>query len=61
MKNSSNRPCSHKIMRRLSVTEFDPIVSDLVLGSSIAAFIATLECGVSSTYDNNCWFINSMN
>ena len=53
VKNSSIRPCFHKIMRRLSVLEFDPFVSDLVLGSSrcgriIAAFIATLEFGVSS-------------
>ena len=53
-------------MRRLSVLEFDPYFSDLVLGSSrcgriIAAFIATLEFGVSSTNDNSCWFSNSMN
>ena len=53
-------------MRRLSVLEFGPFVSDLVLGSSrcgriIAAFIATLEFGVSSTNDNSCWFSNSMN
>ena len=46
--------------------EFDPFVSDLVLGSSrgeriIAAFIATLEFDVSSTSDNSCWFSNSMN
>ena len=59
MKSSSNRPCFHKIMRRLSVVEFDPFVSDLVLGSSkcgriIAAFIATLEFGVSSTNNNIC-------
>ena len=45
---------------------FDPFVSDLVLGSSrrgriIAAFIATLEFIVSSSNDNNCWFSNSMN
>ena len=51
MKKSSNMPCFHKIMRRLSVLEFDPFVSDLVLESSrcgriIAAFIATLEFGV---------------
>ena len=66
VKSSSNRPCFHKNMRRLSVLEFDPFVSDLVLGSSrcgriIAAFIATLEFGVSSTNDNSCWFSNSMN
>ena len=66
VKISSNRPCFHKIMRQLSVLEFDPIVSDLVLGSSrcgriIAALIATLEIGVSSTNDNSCWFSNSMN
>ena len=66
VKSSSIRPCFHKIMRRLSVLEFDPFVSDLVLGSSrcgriIAAFIATLEFGVSSTNDNSCWFSNSMN
>ena len=53
-------------MRRLRDLEFDPFVSDLVLGSSrcgriIAAFIATLEFGVSSTNDNSCWFSNSMN
>ena len=46
--------------------EFDPFVSDLVLGSSrcrriIADFIATLEFGVSSTNDNSCWFSNPMN
>ena len=66
VKSSSNRPCFHKIMRRLSVLEFDPFVSDLTLGSSrcgriIAAFIAKLEFGVSSTNDNNCRFSNSMN
>ena len=66
MKSSSNRPCFHKIIRRLSVLEFDPFVSDLVLGSSkygriLAAFIATLEFGVSSTNNNICWFSNSMN
>ena len=66
MKSSSNRPYFYKIMRRLRVLEFDPFVSDLVLGSSrcgriIAAFIATLEFGVSSTNDNICWFSNSMN
>ena len=66
VKSSSSRPCFHKIMRRLSVIEFDPFVSDLLLGSSrcgriIAAFIATLELGVSSTIDNSCWFSNSMN
>ena len=48
VKSSSNRPCFHKNMRRLNVSEYDPFVSDLVLGSSrcgriIAAFIATLE------------------
>ena len=53
-------------MRRLSVLEFDPFVSDLVLGSNrcgriIAVFIATLEFDVSCTNDNICWFINSMN
>ena len=46
--------------------EFDPFVSDLILGSSrcgriIAAFIATLEFGVSFTNDNSCWFSKSMN
>ena len=56
---SSSRPCFHKIMRLLRVLEFDPFVSDLVLGSSrcgriIAAFIATLEFCVSSTNDNSC-------
>ena len=66
MKSSSNGPCFHKIMRRLCILEFDPFVSDLILGSSrcgrvIAAFIATLEFGVSSTNDNSCWFSNSMN
>ena len=66
VKSLSNRPCFHKIMRRLSVLEFDPFVSDLVLGSSrcgriIAAFIATLEFGVSSTNVHSCWFSNSMN
>ena len=65
VKSSSNRPCFHKIIRRLSVLEFDPFVSDLVLGSSrcgiiIAAFIATLEFDVSST-NNSCWFSNSLN
>ena len=66
VKSSSNRPCFHKIMRRLSVLEFDPFSFYLVLGSSrcgriIAAFITTLEFGVSSTNDNSCWFSNSMN
>ena len=66
VKSSSYRLCFHKNMRRLSVFEFDPFVSDLVLGSSscgriIAAFVATLEFGVSSTNDNSCWFSNSMN
>ena len=65
VKSSSNRSCFHKI-RRLSVLEFDPFVCDLVLGSCrcgriIAAFIATLEFGISSTNDNSCWFSNSMN
>ena len=59
-------PCFHKIMRRISVLEFNPFVSGLVLGRSrcgriIAAFIATLEFGASSTNDNSCWFSNSMN
>ena len=59
MKSSSNGPCFHKIMRRLIVLDLDPFVSDLVLGSSrcgriIAAFIATLEFGASSTNDNSC-------
>ena len=31
VKSSSNRPCFHKLMRRLSVLEIDPFVSDLVL------------------------------
>ena len=53
-------------MRRLSVLQFDPFVSDLILGSSrcgriTAAFIATLDIGVSSTNDNSCWLSNSMN
>ena len=66
VKSSSNRPRLHKIMRWLSVLEFHPFVSDIVLGSSrylriISAFIATLEFGVSSTIDNSCWFSNSMN
>ena len=66
MKSSSNKPCFHKIMRQFSALEFFPFVSYLVLGSSrcgriIAAFIATLEFGVSSTNDNSCWFSNSMN
>ena len=65
VKSSSNRACFHKIMRRLIVLDFDAFVSDLVLGSSrcgriIAAFIATLEFGVSSTSDNSCWFSNSI-
>ena len=51
---------------QLRVLEFDPFVSDLVVGSSrcerlIAAFIASLEFGVSSTNDNSCWFSKSMN
>ena len=46
--------------------EFDPFVSDLILGSSrcgriIAAFIATLEFGVSFTNDNSYCFSKSMN
>ena len=66
VKSSSSRPCFHKIMRRLRVLEFHPFVSDIVLGSSrglriIAAFIATLEIGVSSTIDNSCCLSNSMN
>ena len=53
-------------MRRLRVFEFDLFVSDLVLGSGesgriIAAFVATVKLGVSSTNDNSCWFSNSMN
>ena len=53
-------------MRQPSVLEFDPFVSDIVLGSSrcgkiIAAFIATIEFGFSSTNDNSCWFSHSMN
>ena len=53
-------------MLRLRVLEFDPFVSDLVLGSIkcgriLAAFLATLEFGVSSTNDNSCWFSNYMN
>ena len=65
MKSSSNRPCFHKIMRRLSVLEIDPFVFDLILGSSrcmriIAAFIATLQFVISSTNDNSCWFIKSI-
>ena len=31
MKSSSNRPRFHKVMRRLSVLEIDPFVSDLFL------------------------------
>ena len=59
VKSSSNRPYFHKNMRRLSVLEFDPFVSDLVSGSSrcgriIAAFLATFEICVSSTDDNSC-------
>ena len=59
VKSSSNRPCFHKIIRRLSVLKFDPFVSGFVLGSSrcgriIAAFIAALEFGISSTNDNSC-------
>ena len=51
VKISSNRTCFHKIMRRLSVLEFEPFDSDLVLGSSrceriIGVFIATLEFSV---------------
>ena len=66
MKSSSIRPCFYKIMRRLNFLEFDPFVSDLVLGSSrcgriIAAFLATLEFDVSSTNDNSCWFSSAMN
>ena len=68
VKISSYRTCFHKIMRRLSVLEFEPFDSDLVLGSSrceriIGVFIATLEFSVffSSTNDNCCWFSNSMN
>ena len=66
VKSSSNRPCFHKIMRWIRVLEIDPFVSDSVLGSSrsgriIAAFIATLEFGVSSTNYNSCWFSNSLN
>ena len=62
----SSRPCFHKFMRRLRVSEFDLFVFDSVLGSSRcgrinAAFIARLEFRVSSTNDNNCWFSNSMN
>ena len=45
--------------------EFDPFVFDLVSGSRcgriITAFIGSLDFGVSSTYDNSCWFSNSMN
>ena len=53
-------------MWRLRVLKLDPFVSDLVLRSSrcgriIADFIATLDFGVSSTTDNNCWLIFSMN
>ena len=59
MKSSSSKACFNKTMRRLIVLQFNPFVSDLVLGSSrcgriIAAFIATLEFGVSSTNDNSC-------
>ena len=66
VKSSSGRPCFHKTMRWLSVLEFDPFNSDLVLGSSrcvriIAAFLVTLKFDVSSTNDNSCWFSNSMN
>ena len=47
-----------------SVLEFDPFVSDLVLGSSrcgniFTAFFATLEVDVFFTNDNSCWFSNS--
>ena len=59
VKISSSEPCFNKTMRRLRVLQFNPFVSDLVLGSSrcgriIAAFIAALEFGVSSTIDNSC-------
>ena len=53
-------------MRRLRVLEFHTFVSDLDLKSSsscgrmVAAFIAPLEFGVSSTNDSSCWFTNSM-
>ena len=53
-------------MRWPRVWELDPFVVDLVLGSStsrriIAAFIATLEFGVSFINDNSCCFGNSKN
>ena len=54
------------IMKRLSVLEFDPFVSDFVFGSSrcgrtLAAFLAKLEFGVFPTNDNNWWFSSSTN
>ena len=33
VKNSSSRPCFHKITRWIRVLELDPFVSDLVLGN----------------------------
>ena len=58
VKSSSNRPCFHKNMRRLSVLGFDPFISDLFLESSrcgriVAAFNATLDFGVFSANDNS--------
>ena len=46
VKSSSNRPCFHKIMRRLSVLEFDPFISDLVLGSSRCGRVIAAFCDV---------------
>ena len=65
-KNSSVRPCFHKIMRQLRALELHPFASDLLLGSSrcgriIAAFIAMLKVVVPSTNDSSCSFSNSMN
>ena len=65
VKSLSNRPCFHKIMRRLCVLEIDPFVSDSIMGNSrygriIAAFMAMFEFRVSSTNDNSCWLSSSM-
>ena len=41
VKSLSNRPCFHKIMRRLIVLEFDPFVSDLVFVTFARKYIST--------------------
>ena len=46
VKSSSSRPCFHKVKRRLTVLELDPVVSDLFWGAADAVESLLLHCDV---------------